>query len=101
MPKTPAAQPDIWPLLRAAGFCQRTVPAREGARPQPAMRLFYAVPDHLVVVLEYVVQRPTREVEITELAVYPDLTDLTAATGGRGRTPDTSGSRSSRARHRP
>ncbi|MEY9888398.1 hypothetical protein ABIA31_002038 [Catenulispora sp. MAP5-51] len=77
---TPEQQPDVWPLLRAAGFQQRHVPARAGARPSQQMRMFYMAPDHLVVLLEFVVQRPTRDVKITELAVYPELTDLRVAT---------------------
>jgi hypothetical protein len=77
---TPEQQPDVWPLLRAAGFQQRHVPARAGARPSQQMRLFYMAPDHLVVLLEYVVQRPSRGVKVSELAVYPELTDLRVAT---------------------
>jgi len=77
---TPEQQPDIWPLLRAAGFQQRLVPGRAGARPSQQMRMFYLAPDHLVVLLEYVVQRPAREVTVSELAVYPELTDLRVAT---------------------
>jgi len=77
---TPEQQPDIWPLLRAAGFQQRDVPARVGARTQAPMRMFYQAPDHLVVLLEYVVQRPVGDVRVTELAVYPELTDLRSAT---------------------
>ena len=77
---TPEQQPDIWPLLRAAGFQQRHVPARGDARTQRPMRMHYMAPDHLVVVLEYCLQRPTRDIKITELAVYPELTDLRVAT---------------------
>jgi hypothetical protein len=77
---TPEQQPDIWPLLRAAGFQQRQVPARVGSRTQAPMRMFYQAPDHLVVLLEYVVQRPVGDVKVTELAVYPELTDLRVAT---------------------
>lgn len=77
---TPEQQPDIWPLLRAAGFQQRHVPARTGASTHPPMRMYYLAPDHLVVVLEYVLLRPTRDIKITELAVYPELTDLRIAT---------------------
>ncbi|WP_194911460.1 hypothetical protein [Catenulispora rubra] len=77
---TPEQQPDIWPLLRAAGFQKRYVPARDGARPQSAMRMFYKVPGHVVVLLEFVMQRPTRDIRITELAVYPEVADLRVAT---------------------
>ncbi|MEZ0107929.1 hypothetical protein ABH920_001921 [Catenulispora sp. EB89] len=77
---TPEQQPDIWPLLRAAGFQQRQVPARVGARTQAPMRMFYQAPDHLVVLLEYVVQRPAGDVKVAELAVYPELSDLRVAT---------------------
>lgn len=77
---TPEQQPDIWPLLRAAGFQQRQVPVRVGVRTQVPMRMFYQAPDHLVVLLEYVVKRPAGDVKVTELAVYPELTDLRVAT---------------------
>lgn len=82
MPQPPQVAPSIWPLLRAAGFTLREIAVKDGSPPRPPLRMYYhfTEPGHLVVVLECEIQRPGGTVRFTELAVYPELSDLAVAT---------------------